>query len=174
MSQAPLIARLTPMRSFTLSLILLVLTCVLACGRGAPSPAAPATQAGEPPGASDEEAGDELSSPAPPPMAGSDPLRSEDELSQAEQALADADAELEALSDSQREQEPLGAGTKPKENGATRQADACTTTCRALASLTRARDSICRIEGASGERCARANTIVAKHAKSGQSCGCSE
>lgn len=174
MSQASPIARLTPMRSCTVCLIILVLPCVLACGRGAPSPspAAPTTQASEP-GANAEEATDEQQAPAPPPVAGGDALRSEDELSQAEQALSDAHAELEGLADRRREQEPLGAGAKPKKEAATSE-DTCVTTCKALASLERARASICRIDGPSGERCVRANAIVDKHVSSRQSCGCSE
>jgi hypothetical protein len=163
------------MPSYTVSLVIVVLACVLACGRSAPSqsPAAPATEASEP-GTSIEEATDEQQAPAPTPAAGGDALRSEDELSQAEQALVDADAELEALADRHREQEPLGAGAKPKKESASRDADACSTTCKALASLARARNSICRIDGARGERCERANAIVDKHVGSRQSCGCSD
>ncbi len=176
MSQVIPIARLTPMRSCILGSIILVLPCVLACGRAAPtqSPPGPAPEASEP-GTSATEADDEQPAAAPAsPAAGAGALRSEDELSRAEQALAEADAELESLAGQRPEQEQLETAAKPKKESATPHGDACTTTCKALASLERARDAICRIDGPTGERCERANTIVDKHAGRRQSCGCAD
>ncbi len=122
--------------------------------------------------------------PAPPPApaaaapARSDILEGEDELARAERDLAAADRELSGQAPAKGEAEQHddapgrgSAATKPK-SSASQQEKPCATTCRAFASLVRARDSICRIDGSDGQRCTRATEIVERHTARSTSCGC--
>jgi hypothetical protein len=101
-------------------------------------------------------------------------------LTLAERELARADAELDALaapgrasSDAAREHPAdQGPGSQPRRR-APSPTD-CATVCKAFASLTRARDAICRIDGSGGARCAHANAIVERHATSRETCRCAE
>jgi hypothetical protein len=98
----------------------------------------------------------------------------DDELAQAEQALAQADTQLQSLAHAPPAQAPAGAGAgapKPKKRGASAARD-CETTCKAFASLVRARDAICRIAGQDNERCARANDIVERRERQRDACAC--
>lgn len=110
-------------------------------------------------------------SPEPAPAPRTNALQPDDELAQAERDLARADADLSALTEAKGAAKASeGAATKP---GARRgSAPACPTTCKAFASLVRARDAICRIDGDDGARCTRANDIVDKHAAQRDACGC--
>jgi len=164
------------------------------CGASAPPPQAPAAEAvpAEAPAAEESQS---LPAPAPPPEpapalapapAASEPARGnalegEDELARAEQELAAADRELSAANaaskpakSEQHDSSPgrgAGAGAAKPKSSASSQ-NACATTCKAFASLLRARDSICRIAGDDGERCTRANEIVERHTPRSTSCGC--
>jgi hypothetical protein len=103
----------------------------------------------------------------------------EDELTLAERELAAADAELSGAPAKQSRDESeqpaqapggQGAAAKPKSSAAQ---NTCATTCKAFASLLRARDAICRIDGGDGERCTHANQIVLRHTERSAGCGCS-
>ena len=115
---------------------------------------------------------------SPPAPAAEDALASQEELVRAERELAAADAELSGATAQSREEaeKPArapggeGADAKPKSSAAQQL---CTTTCKAFASLLRARDAICRIDGSDGERCANANKIVERHSERTTACGCS-
>lgn len=159
---------------------------VFACGGGsAPPPSSPeagseaapaqASPAEEPQSAP---AAAEAPAPSPPPPATTDTLHNDDELTRAERELAAADRELggttaTGAAEAKRDDEAPGRGSGPaKPKSTAPQQQPCATTCKAFASLLRARDSICRIDGSDGERCNRANQIVERHTARGTSCGC--
>lgn len=202
MSQPPPVMRLSDMRiqrsgiqwsGLCRSLVLMGGVLVVACG-GEPAPArvpegntappaaAPAAEAA--PTSDEAEASESAEPPAPAPAqalppappAASNALKGEDELAQAERELAAADRELSGqgppAETTAAETAPgRGSGTsKPKSAAA--QPKPCATTCKAFASLVRARDSICRIDGSDGERCSRATAIVERHTPRSTSCGC--
>ena len=175
--------------------LLLAGSLTLGCAGGsAPPSQAPAAEAvpAEAPAAAEESqslpAGPPPPAPAPAPApaaAASEPARGDaldggDELARAEQELAAADRELSAANaeskpakSEQHEGAPgRGAGAAKPKSSAPSQ-NACVTTCKAFASLVRARDSICRIAGDDGERCTHANEIVERHTPRSTSCGCS-
>lgn len=161
---------------------------VFACG-GEPPPAKAPEGGAEtvPAGASFSE--ETESKPAAPPApappasspASSDALEGEDELTRAERELAAADQELSgsdaetSAAEAERHDAAPGRGSAPAKpkSSAPQQQNPCATTCKAFASLVRARDSICRITGSDGERCTRATEIVERHTARSTSCGCS-
>lgn len=167
------------------SFLLLVSGLVLGCGGMAPPPEAPAPGS-EPAGAqapTEEtqslEPAPAAPAPSPPRVVTEDSLVVDEELARAERELAAADAELSgaaAKRSSEESEQPAqapggqGAAAKPKSSSAQ---NTCATTCRAFASLLRARDAICRIDGEYGDRCTHANQIVERHTERTASCGCS-
>jgi hypothetical protein len=53
-----------------------------------------------------------------------------------------------------------------------KQANACETACKALSSLTRASDAVCRLDSDGGKRCERARQIREDASQRVASCGC--
>ena len=155
----------------------------LACGRSAqpgrapnetaptaPPAAAPPAPAQAPREADEAPAGAAAEAEPAPPQRALDSSDEPDELAAAEQALVRADSELAALAmGTTPEPAAQGAASKPKKGEA---GGACGDICQAFASLLRARDAICRIDGADGQRCSRANLIVERHQARGDACGC--
>lgn len=112
-------------------------------------------------------------------------------LAEAEQMLARAQAELDqlALNDAQAPAAgapaPAAAPEAPRDQAergekAASEAEAapapppnpCETACRAFASLERASNAVCRLDGESGQRCERARQIREGAARRVASCGC--
>ena len=159
---------------------------VFACGgEPAPPPKAPeaGAEAAPAPAALSEETESVHEAPpapaaSPPPPATTNALQGEDELTRAERELAAADHELSGqtaagAAEAERHDDAPGRGSGPaKPKSSAPQQQPCVTTCKAFASLVRARDSICRIDGGDGERCSRANQIVERHTARSTSCGC--
>ena len=162
-----------------LGFVLTVSGLVFGCGGMPPPVEAPA--AGAKP-AQAQTPTEETQSVAPPPppapsprsVVSEDSLVVDEDLERAERELAAADAELSGApakgsEDPARAPGGEGAAAKPKSSAAQ---TTCTTTCKAFASLLRARDAICRIDGSDGERCSHANQIVERHTERSTGCGC--
>ncbi|HYJ10714.1 MAG TPA: hypothetical protein VEX18_16945 [Polyangiaceae bacterium] len=155
----------------------MLLSLALGCARGAESSA---PRSGEEPAA----------------PAGSFEAASEREpatLAEAEQLLARAQAELDRLALNEPQSPAAGAPAAataspvPPRDQAERdeksaaQAEAaptpppspCDNACRAFASLERASDAVCRLDGEDGQRCSRARQIRDGAARRVASCGCS-
>jgi hypothetical protein len=154
-----------------------LLGLALSCARGAESSA--------------PKSGEEPAAPA-----GSLGVASEREpatLAEAEQLLARAQAELDRLTLDEPQGRATGAPApataspaSPSDQGerdekSAAQAEAaptpppspCENACRAFASLERARDAICRLDGEDGQRCSRARQIHDGAGRRVASCGCS-
>ena len=103
----------------------------------------------------------------------SQPKSGESELVSAERELDDADARLSnaasggeaAMSD-----DSDFDAAAPQSGGASQ----CSTVCKAYASLLRAREAICRIDGDAGPRCERANFTVERHENTRAACDCAK
>lgn len=66
-----------------------------------------------------------------------------------------------------------GATTKaPEREGLPQDASACATACRALGSMTKATETICRLAGASDERCTKAQHSIDDARTSMRTCVC--
>lgn len=112
----------------------------------APAAAAPAAEAAEP----------------------AEPESGESELVRAERDLDDADARLSGVA---TEGEAMEEGADYESAGPS-SATRCNKVCKAYASLLRARDAICRIDGEHGPRCERANFTVERHENTRVACDC--
>jgi hypothetical protein len=114
-------------------------------------------------------------------------------LAEAEQLLARAQAELDQLA--LNEPQPPAAAPAPataapeaprdhaersEKSAAEGEAapaptpSPCETACRAFASLERASEAVCRLDGEGGQRCDRARQIRDRAARRVASCGCSK
>lgn len=145
-----------------------------ACGRASKQPRAPADSTSTPaPAEAAPEAGreeeDATAPGAAPPPPPAEPTLDESDLERAERELTRAAYELSILD--QPVPTPDSAEGSSRSSGS-KPADRCQMACRAFASLARARDAICRIDGQQGERCARANSIVEHHTSKVQACSC--
>lgn len=172
-------------------LVLVASVLIFGCGRGPTPPPSQAPEAGsEAIAPAAPAAGQTQSVPAAPPVApapASEPSRATtdalegeagDELARAERELAEADQTLAGSTETsaaaaERDDGAPGRGAAPtKPKSSANQPPPCVITCKAFASLVRARDSICRIDGSDGGRCNRANQIVERHTARSTSCGC--
>lgn len=114
-------------------------------------------------------------------------------LAEAEQLLASAQAELDRLALNEPHAPAAGAPAPataapeaPRDQAERREKSAeaeatpapkpnpCETACRAFASLERASDAVCRLDGEDGQRCHRARQIRDGAAQRVASCGCSK
>lgn len=98
-----------------------------------------------------------------------------DSVDEAQALLDSAHAELDGLfgaPDAEGAAPPAGAAAD--ELGGKRQADRCATACRAMASMKRAGDAVCRLTSEDDERCATARSKVDEAAKRVAVCSCSE
>ncbi len=98
------------------------------------------------------------------------PKSGESELVSAERELDDADARLSdaASGGGAAMSDDTDFDAAPQSGGASR----CSTVCKAYASLLRAREAICRIDGDAGPRCERANFTVERHENTRAACDC--
>ena len=72
-----------------------------------------------------------------------------------------------------RRAERASPQTEAAEEAAPRDDNRCETTCKAYASLVRAKSAVCRLDAPGGARCARAEGIVRDATPQVQSCRCS-
>lgn len=108
-----------------------------------------------------------------------------DSVDEAEQALADAEQQLAGLFSGSREALAEGSAESPPPEPSVDEGDAeevgedddgagrCATACKALESLRRAGDAICRLAGEEDERCSRARKIIQENTERVSECGCS-
>jgi hypothetical protein len=148
----------------------LILVTLAGCGGAAapstpqtPEPAAEAPAEAEAPSSASEKQGADFES-----------------LDQAESALQQAQAELDAFS-APAAATPSSGEAEADEARASRAAPAaaggagpsrCTTACQAFASLERAARAVCRIAGDSDARCARGKSAVDSYRSRVAACGC--
>ena len=162
-----------------LGLVLAVSGLVFGCGGMPPRaevPAAGSKPAPAPPPAEETQSVEAAPAAAPSPrtVVSEDSSVVNEDLERAERELAAADAELSGAPAKRSEapaQAPAGEGAAAKPKASAAQTT-CATTCKAFASLLRAREAICRIDGSDGGRCAHANQIVERHTERSTGCGC--
>ena len=144
------------MNARTLAALVAVSAVLVACGGAAPSAAAPSSTpsaVSEPEPTSIEEAQAQIA-------------RASDELG-GRSKTAPADAAAASVSPA--------AEAKPQPPSASEQKDmdACANPCRALASMRRAVDALCRIAGDGDKRCVDARQTLADNVTRTATCSCS-
>lgn len=108
--------------------------------------------------------------PAPPPSPATRSASAEKEKKRA--AADEAPSFPNAVRDTSRA-EGAAVQAESAEDAASRDDNRCETTCKAYASLLRAKSAVCRLDAPGGARCARAEGIVRDATPQIQSCHCS-
>jgi hypothetical protein len=95
-------------------------------------------------------------------------------LEEAEAALVDARQELERWAEQRERAQAKNAGREAAPTAAGPRGSDCALACRALASLDRAAQAICRLAGDSDQRCTRARQLLEDNRKRVARCGCEQ